>query len=203
VYRHNSVAGSFDGWVCTVSGTPGTWKPFGTIDALPTARVSGKTYGPTSTSKSTGAIPVNNQRAAPFEVKGEGESYSAIGLDITTGGGAGALARLMIYSDNGSGGVGNMVLDAGTDDASTIRHATKAISWSPTPGRYWLTVGAEVAGFSMRTCTGLIPYIPQPSSSTSNNGYAGTHSAGVTVGSAFVYTGESATGTPFIVLTAA
>jgi hypothetical protein len=32
-YRRNATAGSFIGWICTVSGTPGTWKEFGDIEA--------------------------------------------------------------------------------------------------------------------------------------------------------------------------
>lgn len=31
VYDNTPTAGSFIGWVCTASGTPGTWKTFGAI----------------------------------------------------------------------------------------------------------------------------------------------------------------------------
>lgn len=33
VYHSNPVAGGRIGWVCVAAGTPGTWKPFGSIDA--------------------------------------------------------------------------------------------------------------------------------------------------------------------------
>lgn len=33
VYKRNAQAGDFVGWICTVSGTPGTWKGFGLIQA--------------------------------------------------------------------------------------------------------------------------------------------------------------------------
>lgn len=33
VYNTTPIAGGFIGWVCIVSGTPGTWKAFGPIEA--------------------------------------------------------------------------------------------------------------------------------------------------------------------------
>jgi hypothetical protein len=33
VWNMNPSAGGKIGWVCVTSGTPGTWKPFGPIDA--------------------------------------------------------------------------------------------------------------------------------------------------------------------------
>jgi len=33
VYNLNPTAGGFTGWICTVAGTPGTWKGFGLIEA--------------------------------------------------------------------------------------------------------------------------------------------------------------------------
>jgi hypothetical protein len=31
IYKANSVAGDYIGWVCTTAGTPGTWREFGAI----------------------------------------------------------------------------------------------------------------------------------------------------------------------------
>lgn len=33
VYNTNPTVGSYTGWICTVTGTPGTWNPFGLISA--------------------------------------------------------------------------------------------------------------------------------------------------------------------------
>jgi hypothetical protein len=33
VHNHSPVAGGFAGWICVTSGTPGTWKEFGAIQA--------------------------------------------------------------------------------------------------------------------------------------------------------------------------
>lgn len=33
VYNTAPTAGGYAGWVCTVAGTPGTWKGFGSIEA--------------------------------------------------------------------------------------------------------------------------------------------------------------------------
>jgi hypothetical protein len=174
------------------------------VGGAPTAYASGKIYGPNPPlGKGTGAISLTTVRAVAHEVK-ESATFSAIGIDITTGGGAGALARLLIFADNGSGGVGNLVYDAGTADASTSStHASRSITWTPAPGRYWLAVAPEVAGFSIRTCTGGVPFVPQPTNSSSvNNGYGGTHNVSIVVGNAFAYTTE-ASSAPYIVLTAA
>jgi hypothetical protein len=32
IYNENPTSGGYIGWICTASGTPGTWKPFGKIE---------------------------------------------------------------------------------------------------------------------------------------------------------------------------
>jgi hypothetical protein len=43
VWNNNPLAGGTVGWVCTVSGTPGTWKPFGQIDSTPIIKTAAYT----------------------------------------------------------------------------------------------------------------------------------------------------------------
>lgn len=70
-------------------------------------------------------------------------TYTRIGINMTSGGGAGTVARLGIYEVNSSGSPGLEVLDAGTVDTSTTGLKEITISETLTAGRYFLACWVE------------------------------------------------------------
>jgi hypothetical protein len=70
-------------------------------------------------------------------------TYTRIGINMTSGGGASTVARLGIYEVNSSGSPGPIVLDAGTVDTSTTGMKEITISETLTAGRYFLACWVE------------------------------------------------------------
>lgn len=78
-------------------------------------------------------------------------TLTRIGCRVTTAGSTGALQRLVIYSDNGDGRPGDLLLDAGTIDATTTGAKEITISQAITPGLYWLGAVPQGATSTIRT----------------------------------------------------
>lgn len=76
-----------------------------------------------------------------------------IGVAVTTaaGAGGGGVVRLGIYSDDGTGRPGTLILDAGTVDATTTGVKEITISQAVTRGVYWLVAVPQVDGCALRT----------------------------------------------------
>jgi len=93
-------------------------------------------------------------RWGPFLVAKAG-TVDRIGVEITVSGSAGALLRLGIYSDDGSGRPGARVLDAGTIDGTQAAASYDiTVSQALTPGLYWLACawqGGPTTGATIRT----------------------------------------------------
>lgn len=80
---------------------------------------------------------------------------SRIGAEIQTAGEAGSKLRLGIYSDDGTGQPGTLLLDAGTiaGDSNTVQEIT--INQAITPGMYWIGGAVQVVSVTqptVRTC---------------------------------------------------
>lgn len=81
-----------------------------------------------------------------------------ISIEVTSGGTAGAVIRLGIYSSNDFGLPGALLLDAGTVDATGTGLLEKTISQPVSPGTYWLAAapqGAPGTGPTMRVNGGI------------------------------------------------
>lgn len=88
--------------------------------------------------------------------------------EVTTLGSAGAVVRLGLYADDGTGTrPGTLLVDAGTIDATTTGVKTSgAITVTLTPGRYWAAAviqGAPTTTPTLRVNNGTSGAIPLPS----------------------------------------
>lgn len=108
--------------------------------------VKAANYWPTpSSSLGTVAPTLSELRAHPFPLAKQ-TTFDRIALDHQSTPTATSVGRLGIYSDNGRGEPGALILDAGTVDLSTAA-ALKSIVISQTldPGVYWLACCVQVA----------------------------------------------------------
>lgn len=81
-----------------------------------------------------------------------------IAAEVTTGGAAGSVVRLGIYTANEtSGRPDQLIVDAGTIDGTTVAIQEVTVSPAatiPYTGRYWIAVVAQGATCTLRTITG-------------------------------------------------
>lgn len=127
---------------------------------------------------------VNSLRAFPFYVP-KAMAFDRIAIRVTTAGGAGAVARIGIYADNGGCYPGAKILDAGEmsmeGSAPFIREAT--ISVTLKPGLYWLCVitggatGTQVQAIPLASAVGILG-IDATLTGTSLLGFAATQTYG-------------------------
>lgn len=101
---------------------------------------------------STLAVTVGSLRASPFFV-GVNKAFDRIQCEVTTFG-ASSKVRLGVYSDNGSGYPGALVVDSGELDAGSNGVKPATISVSLTPGVYWLAILGGTATCTYRTFGG-------------------------------------------------
>ena len=88
---------------------------------------------------------VNDTILIPFPV-GRAATFNAIGVHTSAAGTATAVARLGIWTDNGSAYPDALVLDAGTVAVDTAAADKEiAISQLLAPGLYWLSCSLQVA----------------------------------------------------------
>lgn len=124
---------------------------------------SGRWYGSGGSINSTSGAQGNGSLRASAFLVSETTTFDGIGCEITVVGSSGALIRLGIYSDDGTGQPGSLVLDAGTVDAtilSTTTDRTIAISQQLTPGVYWLA--AVIQGSPSTQPTVRVNTLPDP-----------------------------------------
>ena len=108
-------------------------------------RKNGNYYGATlhfAVAPTTQSISsINSLRAFPFIVT-KTQKFDRIAVRVTTAGGAGAVARLGVYADNGNVYPGAKIVDGGelsmVGTAPFVMEAT--ISVTLKPGLYWLCV---------------------------------------------------------------
>jgi hypothetical protein len=102
-------------------------------------RGKGHYYGPDGT-PSTGTPPSNQLAMAPLNID-RVCLLQALVAEVTTVGSAGALVRLGVYTDDGSGLFPSaLVVDAGTIDATVLGNSTITLGTAIplAPGRYWV-----------------------------------------------------------------
>lgn len=99
----------------------------------------------TATYASTAAV-LSRLYFRPFRVPVR-RAFDRIGVNVVTGGGAGALLRMGIYADGG-GIPGALIVDAGTVDSSASGAKAIVISQTLDPGLYWVAVAPQAV-----TCT--------------------------------------------------
>lgn len=130
--------------------------PLSTGQQLGSFLRSGSWYGSAGFASGTNALATGSAYATPFFV-GRTVTISNIGINVTTGGGAGALVRLGIYADvdDGVGGYpGALVVDGGTADSSAVAFISVSTSTVLQPGLYWLVAVAQVAGCTVSALQG-------------------------------------------------
>lgn len=74
---------------------------------------------------------------APFDLQ-QAHTLTQIACQVKTAGVAGATIRLGIYSSDGAGGIGNLLIDAGTVAGDSTGIKTVAISKASNADRIWL-----------------------------------------------------------------
>jgi hypothetical protein len=131
------------------SGNTG-WVAYGSGASLPQLRLRSGLYYPVPQGPVTTTSPaLNNLRVAPLLVPFT-VTLNSIAIEVTTAGAAGAVLRLGILSDDGTGYPGALLLDAGTVDATTTGVKSIAISQALTPGVYWIGVVPQGAISTVR-----------------------------------------------------
>lgn len=107
--------------------------------------ISGAWYGLLGRSETAGgSIDINQFRASPFYVPVTA-TFDRIGINVFGAADAGVVARLGIYSDNGTG-PHSLVVDAGTVAMDSTGRKEATISQELTPGIYWLGAASQNAG---------------------------------------------------------
>lgn len=153
-------------WVCVTAGTPGTWAGMGVGPSYGAIMRSGEDTWPVFSGTAAAAFGVGDMRCIPFHVP-RPITAIRIGAKITSAGGAGSLARLGIYADDGTGKPGSLILDAGTIDGTVLGLGLITISQALPAGLIWLSYVAQVAAPTVQYA--LAAPLQQPYSATDTN----------------------------------
>jgi hypothetical protein len=130
-----STAAGSGNWVL-VSGGSSAAAPF----------IAGHWYpGATLNNADTAGARANGSFLASPVLVGVAHTFVGIGAGINTAGSAGALVRLGLYADNGSGAPGALIVDAGTVAATSATFVSAAISQALAPGLYWAACAIQGA----------------------------------------------------------
>lgn len=116
---------------------------------------SGSAYSSPSTGNSTCAIGVATCSATPIAIE-HPALFSQISVEVTSPAAAGGVVRLGIYSDNGAGQPGPLLLDAGVVPTTTTGLVSITIAQLISPGLYWLAAQPEVAAATLRSVIGSV-----------------------------------------------
>lgn len=143
---------------------------------------TGLYYGQDNSGGNSTRVPVLNELDVfPFPV-GQRTTFDQIACACTILQ-ATAVYRLGIYASDGHGKPGNLIVDAGTVDCSTVGAKTININQTLNPGMYWLAGCMQVAAgvAELRAyAAGWTMYIglDDPSRNTAGTGYAAAGVAG-------------------------
>jgi hypothetical protein len=145
----------------TTGPTGTTWATtptslLGAMSHIPRANYYSTTFGAHSTIVGTTANGV--AYATPLLLGAPG-TVTRIACEVTSAGSAGALVRLGIYADDGTGAPGALLADGGTIDgtSATFQEVTLGTPLALSAGRYWLAAafqGAPTTGPTMRAAAG-------------------------------------------------
>lgn len=150
----------------------------GTVATDPPLR-TGQFHAPDwMTSASTATPGVGVARSHPWRVYRD-TPIDLVEIEVTTAA-AGALLRLSLHADNGSGDPGARLLDLSTISGAAVGKVTAACVYTLKAGVvYHFAGGVEVAAASYRTALGNVPWLPM-TGNVPSTGHTGVHSAGVT-----------------------
>lgn len=122
------------------------------LSAAAAPMTSGRFYYPIGT-PSTLLLTLDHLTFVPFTV-GRSCTINQILLEVTTVGTAGAVLRAGIYAD-ADGLPGALIVDGGTQIATTVGLKTYTISAPVTAGRIWVASAAQVAACTVRTSSAV------------------------------------------------
>lgn len=126
-------------------------QPFVSLDDAPQgSRFTPTLYYSPEGNRSTVATVNGNATAAPFWVSAPSQ-FDRIGAQVTVAGAVATVVRLGIYTDNGAGTPGALILDAGTIAGDAVASAEVTINLKLKAGLYWL-VAAPQGGTPTMTC---------------------------------------------------
>lgn len=121
--------------------------PTSPVDAAPKAYVDSRTVGsalksgwyyPTDGGNPNHSMLFATLWVAPFDFQMPSATINKLACNVVTPGTAGSTIRLGVYGNDGAGGIGNLVVDAGTVAGDTSGVMTKTVSAAVTWGRLWL-----------------------------------------------------------------
>lgn len=152
-------------------------------DLFATTRIAGRWYSgiPYHTLGTTTGFTINSLRAIPYAISFD-HTLTGIRVEVTTAT-AGGKARIGIYSDNGSGYPGSLLLDAGEVDCSTTGMKEVTISQALTKSmkKVWLSVNVNSASNGFRWIGGAAQtysFLGRDSSGVHGNVYRVTSAYG-------------------------
>jgi hypothetical protein len=188
-------------WVCTAAGTPGTWTNAGSSSGVssfnsrtgavvpqnsdywnlgltairPIVPQSGEYLVAPNTGQTLNGFDPSNGTLylTPLDIA-VAHTFVKIACCVTTAGSSGAVFRMGLYADDGTGSrpTGAPLLDAGTKVATSVGDQTITISYAASVGRIWaglVTQGAPTTTPSYMS-TGTMLEIPPAYLSTSGLG---------------------------------
>lgn len=134
------------------------------------------------------AIVNSRQYAWPLFMAEETLTITRIGLEVTiigagTGGAGTPVIRLGIYEDDGTLYPGNLILDAGTIDATSATYQEKTISQVVGPKVVWLSCaaqGCDTTAPTVRCVSSSVAGIAGQTNTISSQAWASYWLAGIT-----------------------
>jgi len=150
----DGVAQPADGTVLTYSAGTASFvaAAAGGISANATGNKSGTWFTPSmvaATGAQLNTLTLNEAEAIPIILRAG--TLDRIGTNQSSGATPGEFFRLGIYSDDGNGYPGALLVDGGQVDRSTSGFKTVTISLAVTAGIYWI-VQAQQGGSSLGNC---------------------------------------------------
>jgi hypothetical protein len=81
-----------------------------------------------------------NSQYYPFQIDLPGNGFKAVGVNVFSAGNAGDKLEVGVYSDTGSGAPNLLLADWGGLSLAAAGNVSLAITWTPAPGLYWLSI---------------------------------------------------------------
>lgn len=95
-------------------------------------------FYPTDGGNPNHSMLFNTLWVSPFDLQMASATVNLLACNVVTGGTAGSTIRLGIYGNDGRGGIGSLIVDAGTVAGDATGVMTKAVSAPISQGRIWL-----------------------------------------------------------------
>lgn len=125
---------------------------------------SGAYYGPDNRQVSTVTTVLNTLSAVPFWVANK-LTIDRIACEVTTAGTAGATVTLAIYNSTSEDFPASLLLETSAIDSSVLGVKESTVSFTFSPGLYWLALVSKVANCTVRSLPSTL-HLPPIASST-------------------------------------